>query len=198
MESGFAAVATYLVEKYAVSQSDAYSTMLSIWERDGRGAVFDRTLDGLNVPYTRKDILGLVDLYRHHLPEINLYPKVQKRLWALSKDYDLALVTNGLALMQERKVEALEILPYFKQVIYADDHQPKPAPSALNVAMNLLGVTPDKTCMIGDNPLTDGGAAKAAGVKFIRIKSDRYAHIAYAGPSTNSFNEICNLLKSSA
>lgn len=197
MESGFAAVSTYLEKKYAVSQSDTYSTMLSIWEQDGRGAVFDRTLDSLNIPYTKKDILGLVDLYRHHRPEINLYPKVQERLRALAMEYDLALVTNGLALMQKRKVEALEILPYFKRVIYADDHQPKPAPSALNVAMNLLGVTPDKTCMIGDNPLTDGAAAKAAGVKFIRIKSDRFFHIAHTGPSAVSFDEACELLVSS-
>ncbi len=48
----------------------------------------------------------------------------------------------------------------------------KPDPHMANAALDRSGCAPSDAVFIGDNPLTDGAVAKAAGVRFIRLARD--------------------------
>jgi HAD superfamily hydrolase (TIGR01493 family) len=53
-------------------------------------------------------------------------------------------------------------LDWFGTIVLSCEHGvAKPAPSLFLAGCNSLGVRPDETLMVGDNPLTDGGAADA-------------------------------------
>ena len=45
----------------------------------------------------------------------------------------------------------------------------KPEPGLFQVALERLGVAPGEAVLVGDNPVTDGAGAKAAGVDFILV-----------------------------
>ena len=46
----------------------------------------------------------------------------------------------------------------------------KPAPDWIELALRLSGAAPEACVFIGDNDRTDGGAAKAAGVRFVHLR----------------------------
>lgn len=51
------------------------------------------------------------------------------------------------------------------------DYFGKPKPDMLLQALDALAVDPEQAVMVGDNPETDGAAARAAGLDFIQIVS---------------------------
>jgi pyridoxal phosphatase len=54
----------------------------------------------------------------------------------------------------------------------------KPAPDLLRLALARAGVAPGDAVYLGDTPETDGEAARAAGVPFVRIVRPSAAHAA--------------------
>ncbi len=58
--------------------------------------------------------------------------------------------------------DALRLSPYLDVVVLSCEHGAcKPDPSVFRTACARLGVDPGATLMVGDNPLTDGGAVAA-------------------------------------
>lgn len=49
----------------------------------------------------------------------------------------------------------------------------KPSPKGLNLIMSDLGISPDKTLMIGDRDVKDGEAARRAGVDYIILSKSK-------------------------
>lgn len=172
--SGFAAVAERLAHEYNLDPIAAYTDMVRRLDAEGRGAIFDGVLMGAGVEPSPERVRGLVETYREHRPAIAFYPGVESMLRRLRQDYALAVVTDGLALMQRRKVEALGVPELVDTVVLCDEcGAAKPDPAGFRIAHGRLGGGP--ALLVGDNPGHDMAAAAALGLPAVRVLSGRFA-----------------------
>ena len=182
VESGFKAVAKAIAGQSGGKPANYFDFMITALEQNGRGRIFDDLLEQFSLPAEKFPIETLVNLYRQHEPLIELYPGVEEMLRRLRKNYRLAIVTDGTAIMQRRKITALALCTMVDEVIYCWElAAPKPSPDGFQAAMQQLAVTPADTIIIGDRPDHDLAAAFAIGCLAIRIASNRFAHL----PSPN-------------
>ena len=173
--SGFRAVAGELARRHPQLDAETLAAgMEAELDANGRGRIFDVVLERAGLP---SDMIGdMIRVYREHRPVISLWPGVADTLRLLAKTYRLAIVTDGLALMQARKVEALGVADLVDEVLLCWEHgAPKPDPACYLEAMRRLGAQPAQTVVFGDNPGHDTAAAAAAGCRSIRIRSGRFA-----------------------
>lgn len=77
----------------------------------------------------------------------------------------IAAVTNNLAHLQRRKLEAAGLAEQVSLVIGIDEAPaPKPAPGMFLAGVQALGLAPHECAYIGDNPIADGQGAQDAGL----------------------------------
>lgn len=170
VKSGFKAVTKYLVEKYGYDSDILFSKIMKIFNEDGRGNVFDRLINDLNLD---EDISTLVYIYRYHFPDISLYPESIPLLNNLKKNYKLALITDGRSFVQKRKVDALNIEKYFDIIVFTDilgETFWKPSIEPYKLVLSVLGCDASDAFYIGDDPYKDFKAPKKLGMKSIQVK----------------------------
>lgn len=139
-ESGLAAAAAEIARGSGIDADTAKAALLKNFAR-GREKIFDRTLPELGLPAGAETVAALVDVYRRHLPHIALYPGVRDMLARLKERFRIAIVTDGLPLMQQNKIAALEISALTDAVVYTwRDGHPKPDPAGFLAAAEKLGV----------------------------------------------------------
>lgn len=195
VESGFRAVAAFLEAERDLPADYSYPSMLAFLELEGRGKVFDRIIERFEMRQAEGLVDACIDVYRNHVPEIAPYPDVEQTLQQLGKEYQLALVTNGLPLMQQRKLDALGLARYFRSIVFCDAiDAPKPSPGGLEKALSDIGVTVDEALFVGDNPETDGAAAAALQMRFVRVKTARFAERVTTAPEIDHFSELPGFL----
>jgi putative hydrolase of the HAD superfamily len=86
----------------------------------------------------------------------------------LRRRYRLGVVTNGIDRVQRARVAASGIAPLFDVVVTSQSGGfAKPDPRILHVALEQMEVLPRQAVYVGDDPATDGAAARAAGVRFV-------------------------------
>jgi len=177
VRSGMTAIASEIARlPGAPPAGQVAAELLAELDRSGRGKVFDVILERLGLGPDPALIHGLVEAYRDHRPTIALWPGVRETLADLARDHRLAIVTDGLGRMQRRKVAALGIEPLVQDIIYCWElGWPKPDPRAFVSAMEGLGAAASETLVVGDNPMHDMAAARAAGLRSVRIRAGRFA-----------------------
>ncbi len=89
----------------------------------------------------------------------------------LSRDYQLALICNTGRTPGRTVREVMrrfDLLAYFATTIFSNELKiAKPNPRIFAAALSDLGVAPAEAVHIGDDPLTDVGGAKGAGMKAV-------------------------------
>ena len=86
----------------------------------------------------------------------------------LRKRYRLGVVTNGIDRVQRSRLAASGLAPLFDTIVTSQSCGfAKPDPRILHVALDAMGVSPRHAVYVGDDPATDGTAARAAGVRFV-------------------------------
>lgn len=191
VKSGFQAVARFLEKERSVPADYSYPSMIAFWELEGRGAVFDRIIERFEIRDSEGLVQECVDTYRQHIPDIKPHDGVPEALLELKEMAPLALVTNGLPTMQRNKLRALKLVQCFDAVVLCDAlGAPKPSAKGLMEALEGLQVLPKDAVMIGDNPETDGAAAIAAGIRFIRVHTQRFTHVGSNGHQVSHFNDV--------
>jgi putative hydrolase of the HAD superfamily len=199
--SGFRAVAAEIARRFP--EADAphlFAEMVAELDAHGRGLVFDRALASAGLAADKPLVQALVETYRGHRPQIALWPGVAETLADLSRDHRLAVVTDGLPLMQRRKVEALAVEPLVDEVIYCWEHgSPKPDPTCYIEALRRLDARSEDAVVIGDNPGHDMAAAQAIGCRSIRVLTGRRADLGDDGfppdATARSFPEAAEILR---
>ena len=200
VQSGFKAVARYLSGKYDCNFEKLFSIIMDIFNKDGRGKVFDRLVNDLNF---NEEISTLVYIYRYHSPNISLYPESIFLLNKLKSKYKLALITDGRSFVQKRKVDALNIGDYFDVVVFTDvlgENYWKPSIEPYKLVLSILNCDAKDACYIGDDPYKDFKAPKQLGMKSIKIEDemDYWKKRGYkrfdADFQVNSLNEILGVL----
>ena len=97
----------------------------------------------------------VTDRYRYHFLSgdagIGCFPDVAESIAALNRSgYLLAVATGKSRRGLDRSMQALALAGHFHASRCADEGFPKPHPDMLVTLMDMLGVRPERTLMIGD------------------------------------------------
>ena len=118
----------------------------------------------------------LLDDFLTYFPHICVpFPKAHQTLTTLRQQgIKMGLVTNGAIDSQQPKIDGLGIARYFDTILISEaEGVAKPDAEIFRRATDNLGVSPEQTVMIGDNPEADIRGAKSYGMKAI-WKRDAY------------------------
>ena len=63
----------------------------------------------------------LLDLYRYHIPNIQLYPNVDKVLNYFSENGEIAIVTDGRSKTQRNKIRALGLMHILTTIVISEE-----------------------------------------------------------------------------
>lgn len=97
-----------------------------------------------------------------------VYADVARNLQALARLYPLGLVTNGLACLQQFKIDRSALAHYFEAIVIAGQiGLAKPHRAVFAQALRELGARPDRVIMVGNSLKSDIAGAQAAGLRAI-------------------------------
>ena len=195
VDSGFRHVASLVAADSGIAAETLLEYLRTTLRARGRGRLFDDLLIAHGLPATPEDVTRLVDAYRAHRPSIALAETVIGTLHELRRRFAIAIVTDGLELMQRRKTEALSLADAVDTIVYCWEHDaPKPSVEPYRIALQRLG-DPPIAGVVGDDVSRDLPAAVALGAPFVRIRQGRF--MAHATPSVSipvvevaSFSEV--------
>lgn len=90
-----------------------------------------------------------------------------------SRSLKLGIITNGPAVWQSRKIDALGIAPLFDTIVISgNEGVEKPDPRIFAIAMERCGVVAAESMFVGDHPYADIGGAKGAGLVPVWVQKD--------------------------
>lgn len=169
---GFRAVAHWLALQLDLSAQTVYDQLRSLYEASVRGKTFDLCLQALGVSDT--DLVPvLVQVYRDHTPQLESFPEVIPMLTELRSRYRLGLVSDGYLAVQQRKLEALGLAPYFDAIVFSDQWGRdawKPSTRPFEAVLEQLDALPDTAIYVADNPLKDFLGARRIGMWTVQIQ----------------------------
>lgn len=193
VESGLRAVAALGEERFGWDSETSFRFMLDILEREGRGAIFDRWLQSHGHRSNRL-IAECVRHYRHHRPRLALDPHAAALLPLLS-DLPLYLVTDGHKIVQQIKVEALGITPFFRRVFITHRfgrHRAKPSAYCFERILATEGSDWRDLVYVGDNPAKDFVTLNARGAHTVRVLTGEHRNVK-AAPGYDAAHRIEHL-----
>lgn len=178
--SGFRAAGEWMSDRHGVS---GFGTRAQARFAGGeRGRVFDKTLADFGMEASPAMIGELVEVYRNHQPQINLFPDAVGALeWGRSR-FNLALITDGYASVQEKKITGLFLERWIPCRVITDTlgrHNWKPSPAAYRAVMDIFPGPASGFVYIGDNPRKDFIGARQLGWRTIRITRPEGEHANY-------------------
>lgn len=164
--SGLRAAAGHVAAAYSVDRAAAIGILKGA-VRQSPGRELQHLQQALGLP--PEVVPALVTVIREHLPAIRLARAALATLAELRPAWRLAVVTNGLADVQARKVTALGLEPLIDAVVYAtaDGAPGKPSPRPFLEACRRLAVDPGRAVFVGDDLTADIEGAAAVGMKTI-------------------------------
>ncbi len=182
VHSGFRAVAAWGAEHLYVPATQGYIELERLFREGVRGRTFDAWLAGHGL--SSDGAVGeLVRIYRAHEPAIEPFPEVPALLERLAVDHTLGLLSDGLAEVQNAKLDALGLRRRFDAVVITDElgrEAWKPSPRGFEVLLQRLGgIVPGAAVYVSDNPVKDFLGARRAGLRSIRVRRPEgiYAHL---------------------
>jgi putative hydrolase of the HAD superfamily len=178
--SGFAAVDRWLAETRKMSGFAAAAGQLFAAGR--RGRVFDEALPLIGGEATPSLIAQIVEIYRAHNPRIAMFPDAVDILGWAAPLFRLALVTDGYAGVQARKIRALRLEPIIGCRVITDELGRqfwKPSPEPFRLVMVRCPGPAAGFLYIADNPRKDFIGARHLGWRTVRVRRTGGEHFAY-------------------
>lgn len=170
---GFKVVANYIEKKYLINSNKIYNEIINIFNKEGRGQIFDKICDKYNID---EDIKSLVDIYRYHKPNIELYDDAEEILkWCKENNIKTGLITDGMSKIQWNKIKALKLDKKIDKIIVSDDFGEeywKPHIRTYKEIMEYFNVKGENAIYVGDNPKKDFIGAKTMKINTVRICRD--------------------------
>lgn len=169
--SGFDAVSAWLKDRFDCPFEPA-ARMRHLFDHGDRRRVFDQVLADLGQANPQDLVPEMVNRYRSHPPRITLYPDADQAIRAWRNTFQLALISDGPWIMQNRKVEALGLDDRLDLVILTDEWGRdywKPHPRAFEKVEKDFGVAGKECVYIADNPAKDFIAPRRLGWRTIRV-----------------------------
>jgi putative hydrolase of the HAD superfamily len=172
VRSGFMAAAQHLQGAFGIEAGLAFSRMWEVFEKSGRGTVFDTVLKEFGI-YSEERVRSLLHVYRCHQPSIELPSEMMDTLLQLRGfGYKLGIITDGMGAVQRAKVAALGIANLVDEVLYTDvlgREFWKPSPVPFRVMLELLKTSAPEALYVGDNGIKDFHGATEIGMRTVRL-----------------------------
>ena len=157
----------------------------------GRGKIFDDWLR-FQGAHSISRVSTCVRIYRHHRPNIALYPKTSQVLALFASLFPLYLVTDGHKVVQQNKIEALQIMSLFKRTFVTHRfgiRHAKPSLYCFEKIRRAEKCDWSKMIYVGDNPEKDFVNLNRQGAFTIRVSTGSHAFIS-ALPGHNALLTI--------
>ena len=177
VDSGLAAVARHGEEKWGWDAEASLESLRVILLRDGRGKVFDRWLES-NGSSSRARVAECVKVYRHHRPNLALFPEARQMLDRYAPSCPLYLVTDGHKIVQRNKVDALDLWSVFRRVFITHRFglsAAKPATLCFERIRDAEGCDWSDMVYVGDNPAKDFVGLNPLGARTVRVLTGMHA-----------------------
>ncbi len=179
--SGYAAVAATVRPRFGVDILPALTARFLAGER---GDLFTPVLAAAGHALPEAEIRELVEVYRGHRPALSPFPETMAVLKRLKRRWRLGLVTDGIAAVQRRKIDALPLDGLFDAVTVTDEMGTdgtgrtfwKPHPRAYQDCAAKLGLPVSALAYVGDNPAKDFVTARRLGIFTIRVRRPGTLH----------------------
>ena len=172
-KSGFVSVSEFLAN---MPEMPSAGCLFDIFWKQFTGGnhtkTFNAALDELGIDYEGKLIQELIEVYRNHVPTIELPQESRDVLSQLSDKFTLALLTDGFLPAQRLKVQALGLEKYFSRILYTEQLGRefwKPSPVGFQRLMEALGARPETMVYVADNEMKDFIAPNRLGFVTIQI-----------------------------
>ncbi len=180
--SGFRAVATWAAEHLGIPQEIGYESLEGLFRSACRGNTFDRWLALHHVAAGSTMIAELTGIYRDHQPTgLTAFPEVRDVLTQLKRNVSLGIVSDGYLAVQQRKLAALGLAPYFDTVVFSDQWGRgfwKPSQRPFLAVCEQLAVKAENAIYVGDNPHKDFHGARSLGMGTVRVQREEGEHAA--------------------
>lgn len=196
--SGFHAVADFVQSRYAIDSVKSFEILYQGYCKGERNNNIDMLYQELGIPYA--DILSTVEIYRNHKPRISLFSDAKEILeWLHQRKYPLALLTDGKAITQNNKIDALGIRNYFSIFSISDDFGEKyckPDRRRYEYIKKEFAVSSSEILCVGDNVGKDFVAPNDLGMYTVRVVRQGIVHQNIeVSPGGNPEREISSLIE---
>jgi putative hydrolase of the HAD superfamily len=178
VRSGFSVVAAMVEQRWGIPCQLFDRKLHEVLTIEGRGRVFDLALQHFGVS-GRAAVQACLSAYRSHEPDIRLSQSAERALRRF-KTMPLYVVTDGNALVQERKARALGLASRVRRVVVTHRFgrmRAKPSPHCFLRIAKWERVAVDQICYVGDNPTKDFVGIRPLGCRTIRVKTGPYAEL---------------------
>ena len=176
--SGYRAVSEVVLARWGIA---IFDELVTAFRAERRGDLFTPVLQRHLPKVDETMVQGLVEAYRGHRPSIEPFPEAEAVLHGAKRHYATGLITDGIAAVQERKLEALGFKPLFDAVVlsgaYGRAHW-KPDPLPYELCAQQLALPAPALVYIADNPVKDFITARKLGMKTIRVRRPGTLHCA--------------------
>jgi putative hydrolase of the HAD superfamily len=179
VRSGLRAVANFGWTSFGWDAEQSFAFMETHLVKHGRGKIFDEWLQS-NSAYSISRVSTCIRIYRHHRPNIALYPTTSQVLRHFLTLYPLYLVTDGHKIVQKNKIEALQIAPLFKRTLITHRfgiRHAKPSLHCFDIIRRAEQCSWSKMVYVGDNPAKDFVNLNQQGTLTIRVRTGSYASV---------------------
>lgn len=177
--SGLDAVARHGEDAYGWNAGRSLDFMLDVLEREGRGRVFDRWLES-HEQWSKTRVAECVNIYRHHRPNLELFPAARLVLDRYRGQVPLYLVTDGHKIVQKNKVDALGLSPEFRRVLITHRfgiRHAKPSIHCFELIRQAEGCRWADMVYVGDNPSKDFVNLKPLGALTVRVQTGGHRNV---------------------
>jgi putative hydrolase of the HAD superfamily len=178
--SGLRTVAEHLAQGFPqVSTNKAFKVFWQIFRTGDRSKIFNAGLEKLDIEPAQPLITELIQLYRNHKPAITLDNQTRTLLTDLAEKYKLGLITDGYLPAQKLKVQALNIVNLFEQIIYTEELGRefwKPSPKSFELMAQYLNTKTENMVYVADNLKKDFLSPNKLGYITIRMARKDTVH----------------------
>jgi len=173
VRSGFAAAAAHIAEATGVPARRVYRALCRA-SAAARGRELQRVCERYGI--AEATIPRLVHLMKWHTPAIRLPRETRQVLLRLQAAWRIGILTNGEPAIQRRKLAALGLPPLVDAAVCAAEcgtGRGKPDGEAFAAVVDRLGVAPERSVFVGDDPEADVAGAVRAGLQAIHFVGHR-------------------------
>lgn len=167
--SGFAAAGGWALASLGLR--DFGSRCRALHLAGQRGNIFNSALKASALPPDDELIRKLVEVYRAHKPDIRMCDDAASAIEEISRRWPVAVITDGPAISQSRKAEALDLARFADPIYLTEclgEGCSKPSIVAYEAVMRAI---PGRNYVyVADNPLKDFTAPLQLGWTAIRIR----------------------------
>lgn len=158
VESGFHHISKLMNSQYDISEEFVFNDLMNLFRESSKN-VFNRLLNSYEIESKNEKVVELVAEYRNHQPEISFYSDVLPYIEHLkSLGIKIGIITDGYAVTQRKKLEAVQAYDYFDEIIITDElgqEFSKPHNKSFEIMREKLKVEFDEMVYVGDNPEKD-------------------------------------------